>query len=279
MGVVMLAGIFHAVLLLDWNIATIPMNLVVIGLSIYGIWCSWLSLLGRIGKEKKVEGQVSEVEIFSTNTNKKMVVRFAIQLDEGIDYRNGQFAYLDFHDKESPHPFSILNYDTQNRLIEFGVKDLGDYTHRMVNELKVGQKVTVEGGYGRFQTSNIAQQVWVGAGIGIVPFLSRLYALKQNKPLGLNKVQLFYCVNTAQEAFFKDEIIRLVRNLDCVELHLLVAEHGELLDVSQIMQCMRDKEFDVSFCGPEHFGSILRLGLADAGISRKRFHSELFRMR
>lgn len=279
MGVVMLAGIFHALLFLKWNVAFIPMNLTVIGLSIYGVWCSWLSLSGKIGKQKKVIGEITEVETFSTDTNNNKVVRFSIQLVSSISYQNGQFAYLDFHDKEYPHPFSILNYDSQNKLIEFGVKDLGDYTHKMVSGLKVGQKVTVEGGYGRFQTSDFAEQVWVGAGIGIVPFISRLYDLQQNISPNLKKVQLFYCVNTEQEAFFENEIQRIVQHLSCIELHLLVAERGALLDAPQIMQYMRDKDFDVSFCGPEVFASALRTGLTDAGISPQRFHSELFKMR
>ncbi|WP_375748511.1 ferric reductase-like transmembrane domain-containing protein [Vibrio sp. HN007] len=281
-GVLMLAGVFHTAFLLDWNIGTVPMNLAIASISIVGIWCSWLSLSGQIGKVKKVKGEVSSVKPFTVQSGTNMAVRFSIKLESGINYKEGQFAYLNFHDGEAPHPFSILNYNSEKRTVEFGVKDLGDYTKQLVNTLKAGQPVTVEGGYGRFQMSELSEQVWVGAGIGIVPFISRLYWLKkqaEKQQLPFKKIHLFYCVNSAKEAFFHNEIVSLLQKLDFIELHLLEADKGQLLDGSQVMEKVNGKEFDVSFCGPEAFGKLLKTELAAAGIADHRFHSELFKMR
>ncbi|MEI8631221.1 hypothetical protein P4S72_02135 [Vibrio sp. PP-XX7] len=83
-----------------------------------------------------------------------------------MHYKEGQFCYLNFHDGEAPHPFSVLNYDPEKQYLEFGVKDLGDYTHKLVNQLETGQRVTVEGGYGCFQMAEAENQVWVGQGSG-----------------------------------------------------------------------------------------------------------------
>ncbi|MDG3085889.1 ferric reductase-like transmembrane domain-containing protein [Vibrio hannami] len=281
-GILMLAGVFHTTFLLDWNIGTIPMNLAIAAISVVGVWCSWLSLSGSIGKVKKVRGEVTSVKPFSVKTGTNTAIRFSIKLESGINYKEGQFAYLNFHDGEAPHPFSILNYDPEQRSIDFGVKDLGDYTNKLVNTLKAGQKVTIEGGYGRFQMSEFSEQVWVGAGIGIVPFVSRLYWLKkqaEKQQVSFDKIHLFYCVNSANEAFFHNEIISLLQKLNFIELHLLEADNGQLLDGEQIMEKVKGKEFDVSFCGPDAFGKSLQSQLATAGIPEERFHKEIFKMR
>lgn len=281
-GLLMIAGVFHTAFLLDWNIGTIPMNIAIAAISVVGIWCSWLSLSGRIGQKSQVDGKVKNVEAYSAQSDQKTAVRFSIHLKSDISYKEGQFAYLNFHDGEAPHPFSVLNFDAENRIIEFCVKDLGDYTHKLVNNLKVGQNVTVEGGYGAFQIPEFEKQAWVGAGIGIVPFISRLYWLKQKtekQQLKLEKIHLFYCVNSEKEAFFRNEILSLLRKLDFIEVHLITAESGELLDSEMIIKKVKSKDFDTCFCGPQQFGQMLKAGLNAAGISENRFHIEYFKMR
>ena len=281
-GLLMLAGVFHTAFLLDWNAGTIPMNAAIIVISIIGIWCSWLSLSGNIGKGNKSQGQVINVEAYSAKSNQSSVVRFSIKLESLIRYKEGQFAYLDFHDGEAPHPFSILDFDPENQTISFGVKDLGDYTHKLVNNLSVGQKVTVEGGYGAFQTPESERQVWIGAGIGIVPFISRLYWLKRKatkQQIELEEVHLFYCVSCKKEAFFGNEILSLVQRLDFIKLHLVNAEDGELLDSQLILNMVDSKDFDTSFCGPVQFGNKLKRELLAMGVAQERFHTEIFNMR
>lgn len=281
-GLLVIAGVFHGALLLDWNSSSIAMNVAVALISLVGSWCSLLSLSGRIGRGNKVAGTVTSVQPFSLQAGQNAALRFAIQLEQPISYREGQFAYLNFHDGEAPHPFSILHYDSETQCIEFGIKDLGDYTHNLVNRLTSGQQVTVEGGYGCFQISDFRQQVWVGAGIGIVPFISRLYWLQKQaqwQGRGFEKVHLFYCVNSASEAFFQQEIIGLLEQLDFIQLRLFEADKGQMLDSEQIIQKVEGMEFDVSFCGPQPFASALRSGLIAAGMPQERFHNEIFNMR
>ena len=278
-GILVFAGVFHTVFLLDWNGQSIPMNIAIAVMSVIGIYCSWLSLTGKIGKDNKSSGQVISVEPFPPQRKQNMAVRFTIQLESGISYQEGQFAYLNFHDGESAHPFSILNYDAKSKQIEFAVKDLGDYTNNLVNSLKTNQKVTVEGGYGCFQISDFDHQVWIGAGIGIVPFISRLYWLKRKadkQQLNFEKIHLFYCVNSEKEAFFANEISSILCHLDFIEFHLLDAQKGEILNSAQITQKMESKPFDVSFCGPEPFARQLKNTLK---LPENRFHRELFKMR
>lgn len=278
-GLLIFAGVFHSLLLLDWNIQSAAMNIAIALMSIVGIWCSWLSLTGMIGKGNKASGRVLSVQPLTVQAEQNMAVRFSIQLDSKISYQEGQFAYLNFHDGEPAHPFSILNYDVKTKQIEFAVKDLGDYTHQLVNSLQVEQKVTVEGGYGRFQISDFEHQVWVGAGIGIVPFISRLYWLKHKvdkQQLNIEIIHLFYCVNSKKEALFTNEIAAILSHLNFIEFHLLDAQNGELLDSKQIVHKMGSKSFDVSFCGPASFAEQLKSTLK---LPEHRFHRELFKMR
>ena len=281
-GLLAIAGVLHSVLLLDWNSQSIPMNIAIAGISFIGIWCSCLSLTGKIGASYKSAGEVVRVEPFKANTESNIAIRVGIKLDSAIRYKEGQFVYLNFHDGEAPHPFSILDYDAERKLIEFGIKGLGDYTNKMVNHLTAGQRVTVEGGYGYFQIPEQETQVWVGAGIGIVPFMSRLYWLERKahkEDLEFKKIHLFYCVNTRNEAFFEKEILAILQRLDFIELEILDAAKGEFLSAEQILSTTDSKEFDVSFCGPEEFGKILSTHLAAAGLGSERFHREIFKMR
>lgn len=285
-GILMIAGAFHTMLLLNWTLASIPMNIAVTLLCAVGVYCSILSLLGKIGHKNRASGEVTQVEKLTSNTTNGNVVRFSVRLSTGINYKEGQFAYLNFHDGESPHPFSILNYDSNSNQIEFGIKDLGDYTHQLVNSLTVGQQVTVEGGYGYFQIPEDPQQVWIGAGIGIVPFISRLYWLSRkakNHPVSIKKIHLFYCVNSRSEAYFEKEITQIIGNLlnklDIVDLHIVDAEKGQLLDAQQVLNKTKGQHYNVSFCGPTSFAASMKSTLMTSGLHEKDFHSEKFKMR
>ena len=285
-GVLMLAGIFHTAFLLDGHLGALPMNIAIAIISIIGLWCAGLSLSGRIGRRQQVSGQVTHITRYGADADNDavQVARFSIGLEGTLDCQPGQFAYLNFHDGEAPHPFSILYHDTNRRSVVFGVKDLGDYTHQLVNTLTTGQRVTVEGGYGTFQIPQGRQQVWVGAGIGIVPLLSHLYALTQrngNHPLAAQPehVQLFYCVKDEKEAFFHKEITALLATLPFVSLQLIDTHKGERLNSERVLRALPDTDFDLCFCGPQAFGQALKTGLQQAGWSDSRFHREHFVMR
>lgn len=281
-GVLMLAGVFHTILLIKWDLSLIPMNIAIILISVISVWCALLSLTGSIGKKSKIKGEVIHVDKFKSGSDSTVVARLQIKLENSLEYKEGQFAYIDFHDGEAPHPFSILNYDEGTKLVEFGIKDLGDYTHTLVNEINTRTKVTVEGGYGYFQVSSEANQVWIGAGIGIVPLLSRLYWLQKTsntEKKQIRKIHLFYCVNNEKEAYFNAEIKAILRGMDFIELHLIESNKGNRLTSDQILKRMDNKVFSVSFCGPEGFAVSLKETLGKAGLPEASFHKEIFKMR
>ena len=278
-GVIFMAGAFHSIVLIDISSETMGMNIVIVSLALLGSVCALISLSGCIGQANKVTGQVSHVQPILDESGHGDIVHFSIQLSKSLSYQAGQFAYLSFDDKEPPHPFSILSYQRHNNHIEFAVKDLGDYTHHLVTSIFVGQKVTVEGGYGKFNIPTSREQVWVGAGIGIVPFLAWLQRLSSTPHNNSQHITLYYCRESDHQQYFVELLNRLVPKLPNVTLQVYTASHNQRLCAQRIANQLDLQQGEVSFCGPKIFGQTLKEQLISMGLDRCHFHNELFNMR
>lgn len=274
-GIIFIAGAIHSILLLKFNSDFIIYNIAAIIMASIGCYCSWLSLTGRIGKTRKVKGLISHTERFTDHT-----VNFQITLESPIDYQAGQFVYLNFYDGESSHPFTVVHYDRNNQTIEIAVKALGDYTTEMFNNLQEEQQVEVEGSYGQFLLSNTKKQVWIGAGIGITPFVAWLESIIASQRNEIEKVVFFYCAKNKLDAFFAQRLQHLTNAISNVELKILFADEGQFLTPQEITRLMGNNiDYSVSFCGPEIFAKNLKEGLAKTGWPVEKFHHEMFSMR
>lgn len=276
-GVIFIAGALHTVLSLNWGANQAIYSFAAVLLCAVGGYCAWLSLSGKIGRNRKVRGNVTQTRTLADNT-----LNFHLQLDGDIHYRPGQFIYLDLLDGESPHPFTVVNYDAGTRTLELAVKALGDYTSTLLKTLQPGQPAEVEGGYGRFLLVNDTHQVWIGAGIGITPFIAWLEALAAGRHSAkhIEKIVFFYCAASPREAFFLQRLQQLTSKITCIDFQVLLAERGELLTPEAIVERMGNRrDYSVSFCGPAPFAQTLKKGLTATGWDERRFHNELFSMR
>jgi len=143
--------------------------------------------------------------------------------------------------------------------------------------LKVGMPVMVEGPYGCFDFEDAQpHQIWVGAGIGITPFVARL---KQRAATPDAKtIDLFHPTaefdQTAIDHLTKDAAAAGVR------LHLLVDGKDGRLNGERIRAAVPEwRSASIWFCGPPGFGQSLREDFLAHGLPRERFHQELFQMR
>ena len=272
-GLLFIAGAVHSVLLLDSGAAMSLFNGMVLLLVGVGCLGALISLTGRIGVNRKVAGKVESVRRYD-----EQVVYFSVRLQKRLDYQPGQFVYLDFKDGEPPHPFTVVSYSPEDNLVEFGVKKLGDYTSYLVQNLESGMELEVEGPYGCFAIPDKAHQVWVGAGIGITPFVSWLQAIAQGRSM-LEKVTLYYCVPSKAQAYFLGILERLSAPLDLVDLKVMAFDQGEVLTAEQIAEHMTSKDYAVSFCGPQAFARELKQGLQQQGLPSDCFFNESFSMR
>ncbi len=278
-GAIYLAGAFHSLLLMDLDWTSVASDIFIVLMCIIGSVCAVISLTGKIGSDKRASGTITNVESISSEGEEPDIAHFTITLDSALNYREGQFAFIDFNDGEPSHPFSVLNYNRVSHEIEFAVKDLGDYTHKLITRLNTSQSVQVEGCYGRFQIPSSPQQAWIGAGIGIVPLISWLNQLVKNGQARDKTIHLFYCRRSASDSYFLDMINRLIGHLPFIQLHIYTSQNGERLTSQQIADVLALSQASVCFCGPVTFSAQLRSDLVAYGLNENDFHAERFKMR
>lgn len=204
-----------------------------------------------------------------------------IDLEVGADWkghRAGQFAFVTTDAKEGAHPFTLSTaWNPATRRVGFIVKELGDFTAGMRRAFRDGACVRIEGPYGRFTFDDgKPRQIWIGAGIGITPFVAKLRE-RAGKPAG-PEVDLFHSTRAVSE----DALARLSADAGAagVRLHVVMSARDGRLDARAIMDAVPDwKAASVWFCGPADFGASLKRDLVAAGLSPSDFHQELFEMR
>ena len=97
-----------------------------------------------------------------------------------FSFRAGQFAWiLPSRNPFTPswHPFSISSSALRSR-VEFTIKQVGGFTGS-IRRLRVGDRVYLDGPHGSFtlESNPGMGYVFVGAGVGVTPFLSMLSTL------------------------------------------------------------------------------------------------------
>ncbi|NMG53818.1 ferredoxin reductase family protein [Aromatoleum aromaticum] len=278
MPVLYLMLAFHAAVLAPTAYWSEPTGLLLAGALSAGTLAAVWSLTGRIGRGRQAHGVVTAVASPAPD-----VTEVVCRLDGNWrGHHAGQFAFVTFNRIEGAHPFTIASADQGDRSVRFQIKALGDYTRELSRRIAVGQAVTVEGPYGRFELARQdrkARQIWVAGGIGITPFLAWLDALRAS-PAAAPVADLHYCTRAGAADPFVGRLETLCRDLPSVTLHVHdTARHGALTAerLATLHDCRQRAE--VWFCGPRAFAEQLRSGLARAWLGRLRFHQEAFDMR
>ena len=266
---------YHSVVLTKADYWEQPIGWLLAASLLGGCVASILSLTGRIGATRKVQGTIARV----TNYPALRVTASEIELENGWPgHSAGQFAFVTSDKREGPHPYTIASsWNPAERHLVFITKALGDHTGRLQQRLRVGLSVTVEGPYGCFDFEDTQpRQIWIGAGIGITPFVARL-KYRAMIP-DAKKIDLFH--STAE--FDQDAINHLASDAAAadVRLHLLVDSRDGRLNGERIRASVPDWESaSFWFCGPPGFGQSLRKDFLAHGLPPERFHQELFQMR
>ena len=265
---------FHAVVLAPSGWWLQPVGLLLAVSALVGVYGAVIALSGRIGRKRRYQGNVLGVK-----QHKSGVLEVTCQLPKSWSHQPGQFAFLTFDRFEGAHPFTLCSANHADGQVTFAIKALGDYTTRLQTELQAGRAVAVEGPYGCFdlQLKSKGEQVWIGAGIGVTPFIAWLQAL-QAKPEQAPKATLYYCVNNPQEAVFAEQLQHLAVNLPNITLHLHYSDQLGHLCAEQVLQNQSAKT-QVWFCGPQGFADALQQGMRELGCPARHFHKEYFQMR
>lgn len=275
LAVAYLALAYHSAVLTKVEYWSQPVGWLLAALLLGGSVAALLSLSGRIGASRKVRGTVAAL----TDYPALRVLETAVVLEDGWrGHAAGQFAFVTSDKKEGAHPYTIASaWSPDDRRLVFITKALGDHTGRLRDRLKIGMPVTVEGPYGCFDFDDAQpRQIWVGAGIGITPFIARL---KQRAATSDAKtIDLFH--PTAE--FDQAAIDRLTADAEAagVRMHLLVSPKDGRLNGERIRAAVPEwRSASIWFCGPSGFGQSLREDFLAHGLPPERFHQELFQMR
>lgn len=199
----------------------------------------------------------------------------------GLRHTAGQFAFLSLNGQSlaEEHPFTLSGSPAEDRGLRFSIKDLGDYTHRLGRDLSVGTEAVVSGPYGHFtMPAGRDPQIWVGAGVGITPFLAFTESLK-DKVTG--PVTLYYCVRGAMDVPYTSELQAFAAELPHFSLVIVPSGQGTRLTADRILQDFGSEigRAHTFFCGPKAMRQALKTGLVSRGLKASRFHFEEFEMR
>jgi len=269
---VYLVLVFHSVVMLG-NYWPTAVGVLLAVLMLAGSVAAAVSLFRRIGHSRRASGTVETVRVFDDRSTLEVGVRLETMWP---GHKAGQFAFLDFEDSEGAHPFTMSSAWKEDGQIQFTIKGIGDYTRKLPDLVHVGQRVTVEGPYGRFEFDGEEAQIWIGGGVGVTPFMARMEGLAATPSAG--PVDMFYSTTRIDPLF-----VRRVRDLAAnagVQFHLIHSPPEPLLTIDLIEQLVPDwQEREIWFCGPSGFLEAIRSAALKRGFPPSRFHTELFEMR
>ncbi len=201
-----------------------------------------------------------------------------------ISYKPGQFVFIRFLNSRATgvskewHPFSISSSPKDDKL-RISVKALGDYTTHL-NQIKPGTVAEIEGAYGRFGYTNFGNknQIWIGGGIGITPFISMARDLRPDDGF---RIDLYYSVKTPNELINWQELIGIaeLKNGWFRVIPFIGDQQKGHIDmdfVEKMSEGLKGK--DIYICGPAPMMKSLRVQCKQKGIPGTSIHSEEFAM-
>jgi len=274
MGVFFTLGILH-IYFLDLSITANPALAIYLAtLSVIGVtaWIYKTILFDwviekpqyRVEKADRLNEQVIEITMAPEN--------------ERVRFIPGQYFFFSFRDSElseESHPFTVCD-ESDDGQIKIMVKALGDYTEQLYRNLKPGAVALLEGPYGRFDYRKGKQnQVWIGGGVGIAPFLSWAHDLKQ-KGDPVYKIDLYYCVKTESEAIHQRLFKEIEAKMKDFHVQLVREDVEGLLSINDLRGL---KEKEVFICGPKKMREALLPQLKKTGVPKEAIHYEDFDFR
>ncbi|MDT3706063.1 MAG: ferric reductase-like transmembrane domain-containing protein [Thiobacillus sp.] len=267
--------VYHSVVLTKTGYWSQPIGWAIGVLMLIGVWAALVTLSGRIGAGRRSRGHIESLTYYP----ELRVLETELRMGPGwAGHRAGQFAFVTSDAREGAHPYTIASsWDPGERHMVFITKVLGDHTRRLRDHLKIGMDLTVEGPYGCFHFDDgNSRQIWIGAGIGITPFVARMKQLARTP--GTQQIDLFHSTADYEQAAI-DKLAADAKAAN-VRLHLLVSSRDGRLDGDRIRAAVPEwRSASVWFCGPAGFGESLKNDFMAHGLVAGRFHQELFAMR
>lgn len=204
----------------------------------------------------------------------------------GLQFKPGQFAWIKL--ARSPftleeHPFSFSSSAERPDRLEFGIKELGDFSRR-VGDIPVGTRAFLDGPHGAFSIDRYPAPgyVFIGGGVGITPIMSLLRTMADRSDP--RPVLLIYAEKTWEGTAYREELEALRDRLDLEVVYVLEEPPADwdgetgLVDGELLDRRLPEEEFTrmVFICGPEPMmvgvhSALRERDVPEASIQMERF--------
>ncbi len=221
-------------------------------------------------------------------THDAKTLRFLLPRGKDIAVRPGQFLTFEWMIDGKPvaRSYTICSSPTRRSFIDITSKRMenGCVSRFLNDRARMGLNVKARGPYGRFyfDESEHKRIVLVAAGSGITPMIAMLRYIDD---LCISTdATLIYCIRTAQDAFFKDELVALQRRLTKFRCVMVLSQpsvewtgwKGRLR--REILQREVEKPSESTFflCGPPAFMELGRTLLREMAVEPSQILQESF---
>lgn len=172
---------------------------------------------------------------------------------EPIKYIPGQYGFFSFQQSllsSESHPFTMIESADRTKT-SILIKARGDFTKDLYANIRKGDVANFEGPYGQFdQSQGGNSQIWIGAGIGIAPFLAWIRS-SGAKTFHDKKIDFYYCVHRKADAVFSDDFREFSKSNSSFRFFLHCSEEGNRLDIAKIVETSGNLiGKQIFMCGP-----------------------------
>jgi predicted ferric reductase len=212
----------------------------------------------------------------------------------GFTPEPGQFGWVGFG--RSPfamtqHPISISSAGDAGLpagQVAFTIKDLGDWSGRVVPKVEPGARAWVDGPHGVFTIDREegAGYGLIGGGVGITPLRSMVLAMEERGDV--RPIVLFYGAAIEDDLTFDEELAELDRRMDNLTVVRVLSQPGDAwtgergyVDEAVLKRHLPEKlltRFQYFICGPNPLMDAMEKALPGIGVPHERVHTERFDM-
>jgi predicted ferric reductase len=189
--------------------------------------------------------------------------------------RAGQIIYLRFLNhafSRALHPFSVASCRLEPYLRLY-IKSLGRDTSHL-QDLKLHEEVEVYGPFAELKLALDREQIWIGGGIGIAPFLGFLHC---TQALQTPPIHVLHFISRSEEIVDNADIRRLRETAPSLSWHNIVDEKGHRPNLERLDAVLKSSTRPrIVICGPNPFMRMIRHHLLQGGISPQDIITEEF---
>ena len=206
----------------------------------------------------------------------------------GFVFEPGQFAWLStrptpFHRDWHPISMSSCARDEPGP-IAFTIKNVGDWSGKVVPALRPGKRIWVDGPYGVFtpEREQGPGYVMIGGGAGITPLYSMCQTFAERDDT--RPVLLFFCGRAFDRLIFFEQFEALKKRMNLTVVYVLeepppgwTGESG-FINAGTLRKHLpgQFKRFEYFVCGPPGMMDVMEEALVGLGVAAHHVHTERF---